>query len=95
MGKFRTTWNVPYVLGALDDKHLTMKKLKKSGSDYCTYKGFLSLMLLAQTTNSCGDIVGQVVFHQIFNFREKIEDGAPGTRTTGGGRARFTLFLPG
>ena len=64
-----------------------MKKPKKTGSDYCNYKGFFSLVLLALvdaeygflfidlgSNRSCSDA-------QIFNrslLREKIEDGSLG-----------------
>lgn len=45
--KFRTVWNFPNVIGAIDGKHVRIKCPKNSGSLFYNYKNFFSVVLLA------------------------------------------------
>ena len=85
--EFRIRWNVPHALGALDGKHVALKKPKNSGALSHNYKGFFSIVMLALvdgqykfrwvdvgTAGSCSDA-------QIFNtchLKRKIDDGSIG-----------------
>lgn len=45
--KFHSRWNFPRCCGALDGKHIKIKRPNRSGAYFYNYKGFYSIVLLA------------------------------------------------
>lgn len=85
--KFGDRWNFPHALGALDGKHICIRKPTSSGSYYYNYKHFFSIIMLALVdadykflwvdigaNGACSDC-------QVFNISElkaKIDDDSIG-----------------
>ena len=105
--KFRNRWNVPHAVGALDGKHIAIKKPKKSGSEYFNYKGYFSLVLLAlvnadykflwvNTGSSDSSSDAQIFNHS--KLKRRIENGTlglPPPEPLGPGRPDLHYFLLG
>ena len=81
--EFRIRWNVPHALGALDGKHVALKKAKNFVALYHNYKGLFLVVMLASVDGQYKfrwvDVgtAGACSHAQIFNtchLKRKIDD---------------------
>ena len=85
--EFMVRWNVPHACGALDGKHVAIRKPRKAGTMYHNYKGFHSVVLMALVDANYKfmwiDVggLGSQSDAQIYNqseLKECLEDGSIG-----------------
>ena len=105
--KFRNRWNVLHAVGALDSKHIAIRKPWKSGREYFNYKGYFFLVLLALVDADYKFLwvnvgaSGSLSDAQIFNrskLKRRIENGTlglPPPEPLGPGGPDLQYFLLG
>ena len=85
--QFRTRWNFPHAVGAIDGKHIAITCPPGGGSTYYNYKGFYSVVLMALVDADYKFLwmevgsQGSASDAQIFNeceLKEALEDGSIG-----------------
>ncbi len=85
--RFGEWWQFQYTLGALDGKHVAIRRPHNCDSLYYNYKGFLSIILLALVDDDYKVIWADIVVHgspfdaQVFadsELRDAIDDGVIG-----------------
>ncbi|XP_069586524.1 uncharacterized protein [Ranitomeya imitator] len=71
---FKNTCDFPNCIGAVDGKHIGVRKLPNSGSQFCNYKQFFSVVLLAVADSNYRFVIedfgayGRTGDSRVFNF---------------------------
>ncbi|XP_067633699.1 putative nuclease HARBI1 [Eurosta solidaginis] len=84
---FGEAWNFPNCIGAIDGKHIAIKKPPDSGSQYFNYKKFYSIVLMGTVNANYEFIVADV------GTNGRVSDGGV-IKNTEFGRAIYRKALP-
>ena len=100
-------WNIPHAVGALDGKHIAIRRPHGSGSRFYNYKGFYSIVLLALvdadykfmwvdvgSDGSCSD-AGIFNETKLYNDFDTGSQGLPTTDPLPGENSPFPYFILG
>lgn len=87
--RFQQLWSFPHCLGAIDGKHVRIKKFNNAGSRNINYKGYHSVQLLA-----CSDADGCFITVDVGDLGRNSDAGVFATSSLGRWLDRDGLDIP-
>lgn len=87
--RFLQRWNLPNCIGAIDGKHIRMKKPINSGSSYFNYKDYFSTHLMA-----CADAEGSFTSIDVGDYGRNSDSGVFRNSSLGQALYNNTLNIP-